>query len=90
MEGPKNSSSAKDRGIIARVAEQMVQHIKQQSKKENIEYAVSASYLEIYQEQLKDLLCEEETASNADAVAESTRRALPFFFLTPLDCVEYR
>ena len=60
----------KDRGIMIRAAEHISKHIHAQSgkwihskeghgEKVKIEYSVKASYLEIYNENLKDLLCDE-------------------------------
>eukprot|EP00842_Homolaphlyctis_polyrhiza_P000824 jgi/Hompol1/1742/HPOL_001457-RA len=61
MQGPSSTPSEADRGVILRVANQIVQHIAQASRGSSsttpIEFTVRASYLEIYQEQLKDLLC---------------------------------
>jgi Kinesin motor domain len=62
MEGPKNAD-AKDRGVILRVAEQIVQHIQERRSdpKNMVEFTVTGSYLEIYQENLRDLLSDEDT-----------------------------
>ncbi|KAI8914337.1 P-loop containing nucleoside triphosphate hydrolase protein [Gorgonomyces haynaldii] len=47
----------KERGVILRAAEQITSHILDQKKKSpDVEYRLSGSYLEIYQEKLKDLL----------------------------------
>ncbi|TPX64118.1 hypothetical protein SpCBS45565_g06087 [Spizellomyces sp. 'palustris'] len=65
MEGPKRGASMeiptdasdKDTGIIVRVASQITKHIAEaKTKKPELEYFVKASYLEIYQEALTDLL----------------------------------
>lgn len=51
MEGTKNEP--KKRGIIPRSFEHIFSHI---SRSENMQYLVRASYLEIYQEEIRDLL----------------------------------
>jgi hypothetical protein len=56
MEGPKNGDT-KERGVILRVADQIVNTISEMKQNDSsIEISVTASYLEIYQEVLKDLL----------------------------------
>jgi hypothetical protein len=59
MGGPK-VENPNDRGIIQRVAAHIVNHIEQNSrtdsKKGGVDYIVTGSYLEIYQEELRDLL----------------------------------
>jgi kinesin family protein 3/17 len=56
MEGPKNGDN-KERGVILRVAEQIVHTISEMKENDSsVEISVTASYLEIYQEVLKDLL----------------------------------
>ncbi|KAK5669187.1 hypothetical protein QVD99_003597 [Batrachochytrium dendrobatidis] len=79
MQGPSAStgfeesvSTSDNRGIILRVADQIIECIRKskgidgddnagmgggKSTKSSTTYSVTASYLEIYQEQLKDLLC---------------------------------
>jgi hypothetical protein len=52
-------------GVIPRVASQIIQHIKKHSKNstsDKIEFTISATYLEIYQEHLRDLLNPTEDA----------------------------
>lgn len=56
MEGSKDVS--KKRGMIPRTFEQIFTHI---SRSENIQYLVSASYLEIYQEEIRDLLHQDQS-----------------------------
>ena len=56
MEGSNND--AKKRGIIPRSFEQIFTHI---SRSENIQYLVRASYLEIYQEEVRDLLHQDQS-----------------------------
>ncbi|KAI8818472.1 P-loop containing nucleoside triphosphate hydrolase protein [Fimicolochytrium jonesii] len=69
MEGPKKGPSLEpptdpsdaDTGIIMRVASQIMQHVADAAKskdkeKAELEYFIKASYLEIYQEGLTDLL----------------------------------
>lgn len=56
MEGPINSHQS-ERGVILRVAEQIVDTIeKMHAEDDKIEISVTGSYLEIYQENLRDLL----------------------------------
>jgi kinesin family protein 3/17 len=55
------------RGIIPRVAEQIVSHVEKhqrQSDSEGIDFSIHATYLEIYQEQLRDLLAPEVDSSD--------------------------
>jgi hypothetical protein len=56
------NDNIQERGIIPRVAEQIVAHIAQvmSTKPQEVEFTVTGSYLEIYQEQLCDLLYEGE------------------------------
>lgn len=56
MEGLKKD--AQKRGIIPRSFEQIFTHI---SRSENIQYLVRASYLEIYQEEIRDLLHQDQS-----------------------------
>lgn len=60
MEGPKNTEP-KDRGVILRVAEQIVQAVQESRIKSTgaVDITVTGSYLEIYQENLRDLLSDE-------------------------------
>lgn len=55
MEGSKRHSDK--RGIIPRSFEQIFTHI---GRSKNIQYLVSASYLEIYQEEIRDLLHQDQ------------------------------
>lgn len=59
MEGPKTGSPDDD-GIILRAAKHITQHIQERvampAEKGKLEYMMKASYMEIYQEQLTDLL----------------------------------
>ncbi|KAL7301089.1 hypothetical protein TKK_0006357 [Trichogramma kaykai] len=55
MEGPKNDEAK--RGIIPRSFEHIFTHI---SRSKNIQYLVRASYLEIYQEEIRDLLHQDQ------------------------------
>jgi hypothetical protein len=51
-----------DRGIIPRVGEQILKHVEVETEKnENLHFQLTASYLEIYQESLRDLLDTENT-----------------------------
>ena len=72
MQGPDGyaaSSSVTDRGLIYRAVEQITKHISSLSGKSiydptldekiRTEFSVKASFLEIYQETLKDLLCDD-------------------------------
>ena len=64
----------RDKGLIYRAIEHINSHIQTTSKKSfidpvsgektKIEYSVKASFLEIYQESLKDLLCENGAQGN--------------------------
>ncbi|XP_043278808.1 kinesin-like protein KIF3B [Venturia canescens] len=56
MEGTKND--AERRGIIPRSFEHIFNHI---GRSENMQYLVRASYLEIYQEEIRDLLHPDQT-----------------------------
>lgn len=56
MEGAK-TKDLKDKGVIFRVAEQIVSHFKQHS---DVEFSVTGSYLEIYQESLRDLMTDDD------------------------------
>ncbi|KAJ3172538.1 Kinesin-like protein kif3a [Geranomyces variabilis] len=61
---PSSDPKSPDTGIILRVASQIVTHISDAAKTNpELEYFVKASYLEIYQEQLTDLLVEREEQS---------------------------
>lgn len=53
MEGCKKDADPNARGIIPKSFEQIFSHI---SRQENMQYLVRASYLEIYQEEIRDLL----------------------------------
>lgn len=75
MQGPDSFTfNNRDRGLIYRAIEHITSHIKTSSKKSFIdpisgertilEYSVKASFLEIYQESLKDLLCENGAQGN--------------------------
>jgi GTPase SAR1 family protein len=44
------------RGVIPRVAEQIMAHVAELNANDGIEFSIHGSYLEIYQEQLRDLL----------------------------------
>ncbi|KAJ3347087.1 Kinesin-like protein kif3a [Kappamyces sp. JEL0680] len=61
MGGPAVSSE-KDRGIILRVARQLCSHVEANGRKDygkpGFDYSITGSYLEIYNEQLKDLLAD--------------------------------
>lgn len=71
MEGPKSNNAYTSKssdedpeqyGIILRAAKQISDHVKERMSqppdagKEKMEYIMKASYMEIYQEQLTDLL----------------------------------
>ncbi|KAJ3153069.1 Kinesin-like protein kif3a [Geranomyces michiganensis] len=61
---PSSDPKSPETGIILRVASQIVKHISDAAKSNpELEYFVKASYLEIYQEQLTDLLVEREEQS---------------------------
>ncbi|KAJ3273867.1 hypothetical protein HDV01_003845 [Terramyces sp. JEL0728] len=63
--------SGDERGVMPRVIEQITKAIIEGEKK-GIEYTVTGSYLEIYQEQLKDLLVgEEEQGYQNRTIAET-------------------
>ncbi|KAJ3033531.1 Chromosome-associated kinesin kif4a [Rhizophlyctis rosea] len=73
MEGPKRGADLEpptdpkdpDTGIILRVASQITTHIRKAAKTNpELEYFVKASYLEIYQEGLTDLLVERSEQSD--------------------------
>jgi hypothetical protein len=75
MQGPNSLTfNNRDRGLIYRAIEHITTHIKTSSKKSMIEpvsgermileYSVKASYLEIYQESLRDLLCADVAQGN--------------------------
>ncbi|CAM9760071.1 unnamed protein product [Ectocarpus fasciculatus] len=55
MEGFKRGASAEDRGIIPRAIEQVFAHI-QRNASPRMRFLVRASYLQIYNEQISDLL----------------------------------
>ncbi|EGF77370.1 hypothetical protein BATDEDRAFT_4048, partial [Batrachochytrium dendrobatidis JAM81] len=92
MQGPSAStgfeesvSTSDNRGIILRVADQIIECIRK--SKASTTYSVTASYLEIYQEQLKDLLCPADQQDSKSATGKElyveglTERQLS----TPLD-----
>lgn len=60
MQGPPNASE-KEKGIMMRATDQIMKHVKDASREnDGLKFSVSASYLEIYQETLRDLLCSPE------------------------------
>jgi hypothetical protein len=65
MEGPQQPRKESDDGIILRAAQQISQHIQERSQgTERMECMMKASYMEIYQEQLTDLLVDKHEQGN--------------------------
>jgi kinesin family protein 15 len=73
------------RGVIPRVAEQIIDHIENNARQvdnEGIDYSIHGSYLEIYQEQLRDLL------NNGDDAVDLRIRMDPLSITGKELCVE--
>jgi kinesin family protein 15 len=73
------------RGVIPRVAEQIIDHIENNARQvdnEGIDYSIHGSYLEIYQEQLCDLL------NNGDDAVDLRIRMDPLSITGKELCVE--
>ncbi|CAM9956912.1 unnamed protein product, partial [Choristocarpus tenellus] len=72
MEGFKRGASVEDRGIIPRAIEQVFGHI-QRHASPRMRFLVRASYLQIYNEQISDLLKPER---NNLTIREDKRRGV--------------